>query len=279
MTSKVLSRRQLLISTALLTATTATPAAGQNTPVLKRTLDLDDPKDALTAMIKMRGSLVAEDSPNWYFGTIYAVLPGKAPFPLIDYEGSEIDYYERQPDGSYFAYGATVSFFRDTRTREWLDVFENPITGKMNEVQPNTISVRAHYIYSIYGSKRSDDARPLSEKPLLTESLKWTESGDHIWLNMRRPYPDGIPLGEDQTILGSLQELHDPDTTKVYSTATPTYMAPWLGWMDMAGHPGYTVWVGPARKLDRVEQYPRDLLDRIEKNYPEKLTAKPAKPA
>jgi hypothetical protein len=242
---------------------------------LRRTLDLNEANDALTAMVKMRASLLPEDSPNWYFGTIYGVLPGKAPVPMVDYEGSEIDYYERQPDGSYKAYGATVSLFRDTKTRKRLETFNNPITGKVNKVEANSISVKAHYVYSTQGAKRSDDDRPLAPGSSITDKLKWTESGDYIWLNTRRPYPAGLPMGEDQTIQGSLQELHDPDSPKVYTTASPTYVAPWLRWMDMKDHPGHTVWAGPARKLDSVKQYPRELLDFLEKNYPEKLTAKP----
>jgi hypothetical protein len=169
-----------------------------------------------------------------------------------------------------------VSFFRDTRTRKLLTTFANPITGKTNEVRPNTINVKAHYIYSIYGSKRSDDTRPFGTTPVIRDMLKWTESDDLIWLNMHRPYPEGLPMGEDQTIQGSLQELHDPNLPKVYTTASPTYIAPWLSWLDMQGHPGHTVWAGPARKLDSVTQYPRELIDLIEKYHPEKLSAKPA---
>lgn len=82
-------------------------------------------------------------------------------------------------------------------------------------------------------------------------------------------------MGEHQLIRGSLAELHDPDTVKVYTTAAPTFIAPWLGWMNMRDHPGHTVWTGPAKKLDRVEDYPRELLALMEKNFPEKLTAKP----
>lgn len=265
--------RRHLLQTAL--AGAALPAIA-SAAELKRTLDLDAPEDCLTGMVKMRASLEAVDSPHWYFGTIYAVLPGKAPIAMVDYEGSEIDHYVRQPDGSYKAYGATVSFFRDTRTRKLLDTFENPVTGKVNKVEANSISVKAHYIHSIFGSKRSDDVRPLGTKPVIQGQMKWTESGDYIWMNTRRPYPAGIAIGEDQTIQGSLRELHDPDSPKVYTTASPTYVAPWLKWMDMDGHPGHTVWTGPARKLDSVEEYPRELLDFLEKNYPEKLTAKPS---
>jgi hypothetical protein len=276
MQQPTLTRRQLLAGVGA-GALTAHSAAAVSPPApIKRTLDLDEPNDALTALIKMRASLVAEDVPNWYFGTIYGVVPGKAPIPMVDYEGSEIDYFERQADGSYRGYAATVSFFRDTQTRKRLHTFHNPITGKTNKVTANSISVRAHYIYSIYGEKRSDDSRPLGKTPTLHKKLKWTESGDHIWLNLRRPYPPEMTMGEDQIATGSLQELHDPSVSKVYTIGNPTYMAPWLRWMDMDGHPGHTVWAGPARKLDSVEQYPRELLDFMEKNYPEKLTAKPS---
>ena len=272
-----LNRRQLLGAAAA--AVTANPltlaAANHPDGDINRTLDLNNPVDSLTAMVKMRGSLIAEDCPHWYFGTIYAVLPGKAPVAMVDYEGSEIDYFERQPDGSYHAYAATVSFFRDTRTRKRLLTFANPITGKTNEVKANSISVRAHYIYSIYGARRSDDTRSLSNEANYHKELKWTESGDVIWLNTRRAYPEGVPMGEDQTMQGSLHELHNPDIAKVHTTANPTYISPWLSWMDMKGHPGHTVWAGPARKLDRVEQYTRELLDFMEQQYPHKLTAKP----
>ncbi|MEC9375563.1 MAG: DUF1838 family protein [Pseudomonadota bacterium] len=276
MLKKNINRRRALMSfsalpLAFLKKTNANESGG-----LRRTLDLSEPKDALTAMIKMRGSLEAEDVPNWYFGTIYGVLPGKAPIAMVDYEGSEIDYFVKQPDGSYLGYAATVSFFRDTKTRKRLNTFENPITGKTNDVTANSISVKAHYIYSVFGEKRSDDTRPLGNKPIIQKKLKWTESGNQVWLSLRRPYPEEIPMGEDQVINGSLQELHDPSANKVYTIGNPTYIAPWLKWMDMEGHPGHTVWAGPARKLDSVKQYPKELLNFMEKNFPQKLTAKPS---
>ena len=99
-------------------------------------------------MVKMRGSLIAEDVPHWYYGTIYAVFPNKPPAPLVDFEGSEIDFYQRQTDGSYHAYGATVSFFRDRATGKRLTEYTNPYTGTRSEVLANSISVKAYYIYN-----------------------------------------------------------------------------------------------------------------------------------
>jgi len=272
-----LSRRNFLLTSAYATAgfasTASLPAFGQSS---SRYLDLQDPADALTAMIKMRGSLEAVDCPHWYCGTIYAVLPGKSPLALIDFEGSEIDYYAKQADGSYKAYGATVSFFKDTQTGEFLETFKNPITGRTVEVKPNSISVKAHYIYSIYGSKRSDDERALSTTPIIQEKLKWRESNPYIWLNMRRAYPANSPFGEDQSVQGLTADLFNPDLLSVPTTASPTYVAPWLSWMDMNEVKGHSVWAGPAHKLKNVTEYPRQLLDRMEKYFPEKLTAKPS---
>lgn len=269
-----LSRRRFIGAATAAGFGAAQPVTTRSAP-LRGTLDLSDPGDNLTAMIKMRGSLIAEDVPHWYYGTIYGVLPGKAPLPMVDFEGSEIDFYQRQPDGSYHAYGATVSFFRDTRTQKLLEIYENPITGKINRVRPNSISVKAYYIYSIYGLKRSDDKSVLPDTPQIHNYLKWLVSGDHVWLNMRRPYPSGFPIGEDQLVRGELQQLHDPNLPKVNTTGSPTFIAPWLAWMDMADHPGHTVWTGPAHKLDSVEDYPAELLNLMEKHFPEKLTAKP----
>jgi len=270
----VLSRRNFLSAAASTAAISSFPALAA---MPSRYLDLNNPEDALTAMIKMRGSLEAVDCPHWYEGTIYGVLPGRAPIAMVDFEGSEIDYYERQPDGSYRAYGATVSFFKDTNTGKFIDTFENPITGKINKVEPNSISVKAHYIYSIYGMKRSDDDTPFGDVPIIQKKLKWSESGEHTWLTMRRSYPPSVPFGEHQIIQGPTAQLYDPDIPSVATTGSPTYMSPWLKWMDMKGHEGHTIWAGPAHKLKSIEEYPRHMLDKMEKYFPQKLTAKPQK--
>ena len=264
-----LSRRMLLGAAA------ASAVPWRAKAAVEPTLDLDDPQDALTAMVKMRGSLEAEDVPQWYYGTIYAVFPGQAPAPLVDFEGSEIDYYQRQADGSYHAYGATVSFFRDRETGKRLTEYSNPYTGARNEVLGNSISVKAYYVYSVNGYKRSDDERPLPDEPVLPGLLEWRDRGEHVWLTMRRTYPPGLPMGEHQLVRGTLAELHDPSVRKVYTTATPTYVSPWLPWMGMGETAGHLMWVGPALKLDTVEQYPRELLDFMERYFPEKLTARP----
>jgi hypothetical protein len=240
--------------------------------------DLASPQDQLTAMVKVRGSLVAEDVPQWYFGTIYGVVPGKAPIPMIDLEGSEIGYYIKQPDGSYHAHAKTVSYFRDVKTRAYIESFTNPITGKVNTIRPNTIEGGKYYIYAVNGFMRSDekDAK-MGSTPKIGEYLKWTESGDWAWLNTQRPYPPGAPFGEAQSTLFPLAELHDPNLSRVKTTfGHPTYFSPWLPWMEMKDVPGHVVWAVNAKKMASVKDYPREFLAKVEKDFPDRLSAKPA---
>lgn len=269
--------RRGLLGAAAAMITLAAGARRVRAAPFRRTLDLTKPEDQLTAMVKVKGSLEAEDCPHWYYGTIYGVVPGKTPVPLIELEGSEIDYYQRQPDGSYFQWSKTISYFRDLKTRRYITTFNNPITGKVNEIKPNTINLNAYYIYSTHLFRRSDESKEPSPVPVIGDYLKWTESGDWGWLNADRPYPPGLPMGESQSSLFLLPELHDPARAKVATSfGNPTYIAPWLFWMDMKDHPGHVVWAVQSRKMASVRDYPRAFLDKLEKENPDKLTAKPA---
>jgi len=260
----------------LATAAATLPATSAEDMDFTRTLDFDDPNQMLTGFIKMRGSLEAVDVPHWYYGTIYAAIPGRQPFPIVEFEGSEIDYYEKQEDGSYYAWAKTASFFKDVRTREYLETWDNPVTGKTVEVKPNTINVGdVHYIYSANGFKRSDDPTPLADEPQIQNLLDWSESGPWIWCDTGRTYPPGVPMAEHQSGAGLLKEMHDPDLAQMNTIANPVYISPWLGWMEMGDTPGFAVWTGPARKVKSITDYPKDFLARMERTFPERLTAKP----
>ena len=260
----------------LLSGAAALPVVSKAARTVTKTLDLDDPQDIFTAFMKMRGSLDDGDVPHWYYGTMYAAIPGRQPFPLVEFEGSEIDYYEAQEDGSYFAWAKTVSYFKDVRSRQVLEVWDNPVTGKQVQVRPNTINVGdVHYIYSVKGMKRSDDPTPLPDEPALGDMLDWTQSGPWVWLDTARTYPPGLPMAEHQTAAGLLSELHDPDVPQVNTISNPVYIAPFPRWMEMGDTPGYSIWTGPARKMSSIEDYPKAFLARLEQDFPERLSAKP----
>ena len=147
----------------------------------KQTLDFSDPKDNLTGIVKMAGSLEAEDVPHYYYGTIYGLNDGKPPQPLIDLEGSEISYFHRNDDGSYRGFSNTISIFRDVETRQVLKTWFNPYTAKEVDVTANYLPVTGlYYHYSVKGIRVSGTQDLIPDEPLL---LKWTELGDHTMVN------------------------------------------------------------------------------------------------
>jgi len=241
----------------------------------KRTLDFTKPEDNLTGIVKLSGSLEEEDVPHWYVGTIYGVIDGQAPLPLFDLEGSEISYFVGQDDGSYHVHSKTISYFRDYKTRNILETFENPYTGETNDVVPNLIQADGRYYdYSVNGIRINVIKDMIPDQPLL---LKWTEAGDQTILQTERSYPPGLPFGESQNSHCPSRELHDPDMPKVINAiGTPTYFAPWQSWMNMKDHPGRAIWTVVARKMESVKDYPREFLDLLEKNHPDRLSAKPS---
>ena len=83
-------------------------------------------------------------------------------------------------------------------------------------------------------------------------------------------------MAEHQLMSGPRTELHNSNSPKVYTIGAPSFISPWPEWMNMGERPGHVIWVGPSRKVDRVEDYPRRLIDLVEKHHPDRLTAKPS---
>jgi len=239
-----------------------------------KTLDFTKPEDNLIGAIKMHASLEAKDVPHWYYGTIYGLNDGIPPKPLIDLEGSEISYFHRNEDGSYRGFSNTISIFRDVETGEVLKTWFNPYTEKTVEVEANYLPVTGlYYHYSVNGIRVSGTQDMIPDEPLI---LKWNELGDHTMMSGERKYPPGIIRGEAQAGHGPTVELHDPDLPEVINAfGAPTYMAAWPSWMGMKDYPGRVIWSVVARKTKTVEEYPKEFLDILERDYPEKLSAVP----
>jgi hypothetical protein len=271
-------RRGFILGTVgalLLAGRTAPAAAG------KPALDLADPGDALTAMLRMQGRPDGVDSPWWYFGKIYGVVGESAPRLLVRYEGLEIMRLTPAPGGEYAATGVTTSFFQDPRTKSVLETFANPFTGRTNTVTPNRLGGTADPVtfYSTRG------VRPGRVAPADWSHdglhLTWDQHGDTVWLSHDRVYPPGRPepMGESSVARAKLADLHDLARPFVPAGFSSTYFAPWPKWMEMSGQPGHVIWHADGVKLESVADLPRDFRERMERLYPERLKALPYRPS
>ena len=175
-------------------------------------------------------------------------------------------------DGSYLLQGNTLTFFRDFETNEMIYKFDNPYTGKTNEVKPNILGGGLglrHTVDGIYWEGMKD------KSPSGRLSFEWMAAGDMIILKSARVFPEGVPLIEAQTMFAPLKEFEDSDMTRFNSGFASTYIAPWLTWMDMRGDRGQTIWHAFGRKLGSIDELPTEYRERAEREHPKRLSGRP----
>lgn len=257
-------------------ALAAAPLARYATAAAAR-LDLDDPVDRLTAMLRMQGRLDGRDAPWWYFGRIYGVVGESAPRLLVRFEGIEIMRLNVVGRNEYAATGATTSFFQDPHSREVLTSFANPYTGKTNTVTPNIIGGTDRPV-AFYSARGVRPARvPPEEWTYDGQHLAFDYHADMVWLSHDRVYPPGIPqpMAESSVARAKTADLHDLDHAFVPAGFSSTYFAPWPKWMDMQGQPGHVIWHADGVKLESVAALPEGFGNRMRAQYPERLRALP----
>jgi hypothetical protein len=68
---------------------------------------------------------------------LYAQVGSEQPIPMVKIEGMESYRVFPLEDGSYEILGNMLTFFRDIDTGKMIQEYQNPFTGKINEVLPN----------------------------------------------------------------------------------------------------------------------------------------------
>jgi hypothetical protein len=237
-----------------------------------------EPREHLRNMVRMQGSLLEEDVRWWFTGVIFGVRgEGETPRPLLRFEGMEVYWFAHR--GSDFQLGGhTVTFFRDFETGEFLREFDNPYTGRRDVVKPAVQGGNLGFAYTGDGiwPVRLDGTpfgQPL-KKPL---RIQWHEMGPQVWLQHQTVYPPGMPAmhGQRQTIFAQREALLDPHQASVAASFSSVVFMNWLKWMDMKDQPGHVIWHASGAKLQNIDQLPRAYRERAEKEYPERLSARP----
>ena len=279
------SRRDLLTASLAL----ALPAAGaiwsteaeSAAPRGSSVLPGADSRDHLQGIVRMQGSTREEDVPWWFTGVIFAVTgSNETPRPLVRFEGMEIYWFQHVGDG-YVLGGNTVTFFRDYETNEYLREFRNPWTGRTDVVKPAVQGGNLGFHYGadgIWPVRLSGEALgPTATKPL---SVQWHEAGDHVWLQHQTVYPPGMPPmhGQRQSMFVARREFANRRIAALPAAFSSTVFMGWLKWMDMKDHPGHVIWHAAGAKLRTIDDLPREYRERAEREYPERLTAKPKPP-
>lgn len=260
------------VGTALLPEATEAARMGGGTP------DFMDPGVNLREVVRMQGSLREEDVPWWFTGVIFAVTgESETPRPLVRFEGLETYWFQHVP-GGYVLGGHTVTFFRDLETQAFLYEFQNPWTGRRDTVRPAVQGGNLGFSYSTEGIWPVRlNGSPFGEPARRPLRLQWHAMRDYVWLQHQTVYPPGMPPmhGQRQSMFVPRREFLDRRIDALPSAFSSTVFMGWLKWMDMKDRPGHVVWHASGVKLRSIDEVPREFLDRAQKEYPERLTARP----
>jgi hypothetical protein len=233
----------------------------------------------LRNLVRMQGSLREEDVRWWFTGVIFGVRgESETPRPLVRFEGMEVYWFSHRGDGFQLG-GHTVTFFRDFETGEFLYEFANPYTGKREAVKPAVQGGNLGFAYTRDGIWPVRlDGTPFGEPVKKPLRVQWHEMGPHIWLQHQTIYPPGMPAmhGQRQTIFAQRNDLLDSRQDSVAASFSSVVFMNWLKWMDMKDQPGHVIWHASGVKLQSMDQLPRDYRQCAEKEYPDRLSAKPA---
>jgi hypothetical protein len=281
-----LSRRSLILSA--LSTGTGLLALGAVSDALPRVAgslppgvpDLGLSATNLRALVRMMASLEECDVPWWYNGTIFGVVPGENPRPLVKFEGMDLYWMQHLPDGAYELTGNTVTFFLDVNRGTMLSEFRNPYTKATNLVLP---AVQAGgpgrgFNYSVKGIRFTRLLDQLPEDPLV---LDWSFARDMVWLHNWTRFPPGLPppRWQQQTMFASQKDFADSRLASTPVVFGSTVHMPWLKWLDMGDRPGHVVWHAGGAKLKSIDELPGEYRRRADKEFPALLSADPAKAA
>ncbi len=114
----------------------------------------------------------------------------------------------------------------------------------------------------------------MPDKPLV---LDWSMARDHLWMHNQTVYPPGLPppRAQRQTMFVPMAAFLDDNQPNLPTVFSSTVFMPWLRWMNMGDRPGHVIWHASGVKLRSIDDLPAEYRDRAEKEYPERMSAKP----
>lgn len=224
-------------------------------------------------------------------GTVCAVQPGKKVLPILKFEVFSTIRVLKQPDGSYQRLCREVVLYRDVKTNQILDRFDNPLTGetvRVVDIANDPFNWKITEFYPdppSYGGLNAADRPP--RRPFL---LNWSMATDEIValqsdIHLFYPsalQPDRWPR-ESPGAMSQVSEffryfirkddLENPAMTHVPFTGVWNRITPWLPWMLMDQAPGNIVYAGVMASRKSLAEYAPDTIARIKEKYPVYLEA------
>lgn len=251
------------------TLTSVSPPVSQ---VTSEFLYFDDPVDELNAHLRIERDLVEDQGATltWYHWMVFVIPGGRRPEPLMRYEGIEYSYFRNLGNNNYRIHAHNVSFPRDLKTNEFTDTVLNPITEERVEAPVSLLLNDPGTVANPRGF------RNLSGDGSYQEVFRQFRIEDNlIKLDSVRSAPPDWPATH---IENSCQWVEHDLFANETITSLPVHFCghyafeyySWLNMPDAYKH-GHLAGFWDGKKVNSPQELPREILDRMEREYPELL--------
>ena len=249
------------------TAGSLDPAVSQ---VVSEFLYYEDPVEEFHAHMRMERDLAENEGSTltWYHWIVFVIPGGRRPEPLIRYEGIEFSYFRHLGDNNYRIHAHNLSFPRDLKTNKFTDKVTNPVTGETVQVpvslllhDPGTIASPAGF-------------RNLSGDGSIQDVYRqFRIESELIKLDSVRSAPPDWPAThiENSCQWVAFDLFANPTITSLPVHFCGHYAYEHPAWLKMPEGMGHLSGFWDGKKVNSPAELPREMLDRLEREYPELL--------
>jgi hypothetical protein len=275
---KPVSRRKLLLAGSAALSTAMLPTGLLAADGLG--LDLNDPWDRLTALVKLRGSLDGSMVMWWMKGVRFGVVDDIVT-PLFGMLIGSFQTVKPLPGKGFQLNMLEMSYFTDLATGEVLETFTNPYNGKICQVPEQRLGP-----YPVLLSPTGvvlPDVPPFNEVELQTRIGPAIVNGNDIWIrddstikvDSDHPMMGKHTYNELVTYRGKLSDINNPDMPSAPAEIMFQSITSWREWLQAEDVGGHTTARATGTKITRLEDFPPEYLKAARKYHPE-IIADPA---
>ena len=237
-------------------------------------LDLNNKRDLLTAIAKLRGATDERLVIGYVVGARYAV-PEHRMIPMMGILAATFSQYRRISDEAFEARALEIGYFTDLNTGKLLEKWKNPVTGTTVDV-PLTRMGPSRIILTADGltvPRLSGEAAGLQLKHIFQPPVI---VGDNVWVTEQinidgPPGPRPFVYNELSTFHGRKSELDDPARATVPTQVQYQSLITYRPWMGFGDTPGHTVARGAGMRAASIAELPPYFLELTRRLHPDVL--------
>lgn len=201
----------------------------------------------------------------WQSSSRIFALTDEGVTPLLKTRGGQRSWWKREGESEYRRYPSALNFFVNPETDEFIDEFENPITGRTTSLVSTVQRRQDGEVFTPRGSyfpiSRDRFPEMYEDKPV---ALDWRLDNDSVRMFFTEHFAPVAPrpIYEVHTHFAPASEALDPKQTTARGNSSGWYTGKFSRWLDMGDVDGFMIWHFEGTKLNSVDDLSNDYVAR-----------------